>query len=310
MKKNNILLLSFCALLGLVSCSQKSEFKTADFVTFSSAKYTVKEDAGEIKIPIDIISDKTIHTQVFYSIIETEGEKYASQGKDFTVEGMGMLNITNAKGEVSDSIVIVPVSKVGELQGNKSFEIVIGDRVDENLRLGATASCVVTIIDVDGGINLIVGNWSGSGLKSNNNPASIDWDFALVDEEDEGLKDYPQSNIKILAGSKMTDPIGNAWDLQADLYAYFDDETSELHIYPHQCFDGGNFGDPVGVAYCAIDVKSTLSGSETDIVFMVEDGSMTLSDDMYFALYADQIGSKFTGYTCGNITAGAKLTKN
>lgn len=308
MNKKSIIIFMSLAILGVSSCSQKMDFKTASFVSFPSTKYTVKEDAGEIKIPVSIFSDKTLSTTVTYTI--TSGEKFAKPGEDYTLEGTGVLNITNAEGEVSDSIVIKPVAKVGEIQGNKKIEIVLGEVTEDGLYNGATSTCTVTIIDIDAGINLLVGNWTGSNLKTDSKPAAIDWDFALVKDDDEGLKDYPKANVKVLAGSKITDPVGNKWDLKADLYGYFDDETSELHIYPHQCFDDGNFGDPVGIAYAALDVMATLKGTETDIIFMVEDGSMTLSEGVLLALYADQTGAKFTGYTCGEIKAGAQLIKN
>ena len=296
------------AILGVSSCSQKMDFKTESFVSFPGTKYTVKEDAGEIKIPVSIYSDKTLSTTVTYTI--TSGEKFAKPGEDYTLEGTGVLNITNAEGEISDSIVIKPVAKVGEIQGNKTIEIVLGEVTEDGLYKGATSKCTITIIDIDGGINLLVGNWTGSNLKSSKNPAAIDWDIALVEDDDEGLEDFPKANVKVLAGSKITDPAGNNWELLADLYGYFDDETSELHIYPHQCFAGGNFGDPLGIAYVALDVKTTLQGTDTDIIFMVEEGSMTLSEGVYLAIYADETGAKFTGYTGGEIQAGAQLIKN
>ena len=308
MKNKSIFLILSLCFWGAVSCSQKMEYKSVNYVTFSNSRYSVKEDAGKIKIPVDIIADKAIHTTVTYTV--TTGDKFAKPGEDYTIEGTGVLNITNAKGEVSDSIVIVPVSKVGELQGNKSIEIVLGEVTEDGLYKGSTSTCTVKIIDVDGGVNLIVGNWTGSDLESSKNPASIDWTFDVVEEGDEALKVYPTANLKILKGSKMTDPSGNAWTTGLDLYAYFDEESSELHIFPHQCFGGGNFGDDVGVLYVALDVRATLQGTDTDVVLYVEDGSMTLADDVYFALDSDADGIDFSGYTCGNIRAGGKIVKN
>ena len=62
--------------------------------------------------------------------------------------------------------------------------------------------------------------------------------------------------------------------------------------------------------YVALDVKATLGGTDTDIIFVVEEGLMTLSDGIILALYSDPSGAKFTGYTCGGIQAGAQLIKN
>ena len=65
-----------------------------------------------------------------------------------------------------------------------------------------------------------------------------------------------------------------------------------------------------GIADAALDVKATLNGTDTDIIFVVEEGLMTLSDGITLALYSDQSGKKFTGYSCGEILAGAQLIKN
>ena len=292
--------------LGLASCSNVAEYHTADYVTFAAASYTVKEDASEIKIPVSLHAGKSLSTTVTYTI--ASGDEYAVPGTDYTIEGTGVLNISNEEGAVCDSIVIHPIPQVGVRQGNKTIAITIGEVTEDGVYKGSTDNCTVTIIDVDGGINLLIGSWTGTDIATSKNAGSLSWTIASVGDDDAGLADYPSANVKILAGASLTDPVGNAWTSSVDIYAYYDDSDNTFNIYPSQVFDDGNFGDDIGVLYVALDVASTLNGTDSYVTFMVEDGSLTLSANMYFALYTTS--GTFSGYQCGYYKAGAKITKD
>lgn len=289
------IVLASVVVAGLASCN-KAEFTTYDIVSFSNARYTVKENDPEVKIPVSIFSDKATSAVVTYQI--KQGEDYAVLGTDYTLEGTGVLNISNVEGAVCDSIVIKPISQVGTLQGNKKIVIELEQVTTSGLHLGSTTSCTVTIVDVDGGVNLLVGDWEGSNLKTNKNAGAIAFSLETV----EGVADYPQANVKIAKGASFTDAIGNKWDTSYDIYAYFDDSKSLLTIYHGQFFAGGNFGEDIGVLVVAIE---TQDGS--DLVWNVEDGIMTLTQDMYFNLY-DTSGND-SGYNCGAIKAGEQIKK-
>lgn len=297
--------------LSLWSCTNnKVDYKTCDFVTFASKSYTVKENAEELKVPVQLYSSSSQSITVTYTI--TEGEGFAVNGDDYSIEGTrGVLNISNDPTQPSDSIVIKPVSKLGEVQGNKKIQIVLAEVTEDGIQKGSINVCTVTIVDVDGGINLLVGNWVGSGLASSKNPANIDWNIELVSADDPELEYYPTANVRIAAGSTLTDPAGNNWSFPYPIYCYFDDSKSELHIFPYQLFGGGNFGDPIGTAYVSLDSPGTLNGVETDIIFTVEDGILTLTDKMYVAIHwMDEEGNlTFTGYICGYINAGERILK-
>lgn len=292
--------------LGLSSCSNKAEFHTADYVNFSNLTYTVKEDAGELKIPVTLHSGRTFSTTVTYTV--ASGDGYAVPGVDYTIEGDGVLTISNEKGAVCDSIVIKPIAQKGVLQGNKTIAISIGQVTEDGVFKGAIDNCTVTIIDVDGGINLLAGSWTGTDIATSKNAGSVSWQIALVSDGDSGLEDYPTANVKILAGAEIIDAIGNDWSSQLDIYARYDDSDNTLHIFPQQIFDGGNFGGELGVLYVALDTKATLQGGSEDVVFAVEDGVLTLQTQTYFALYDSSM--TWSGYTCGYYLAGAKIVKN
>ncbi len=291
--------------LGLASCSNVAEFHTADYVTFASASYTVKEDAGEIKIPVNIHSDKTISTTVTYTI--ASGEGYAVPGTDYTLDGAGVLNISNEEGAVCDSIVIRPIPQIGVLQGNKSILITLGEVTDDGIYKGSTSECVVTILDTDGGLSLLVGTWTGTDITTSRNPGAVSWSIATVADDDEGLEDFPSANAKIQAGSTFTDAVGNEWEAQADIYAFYDESDNTFNIYPAQIFDAGNFGGDYGVLYVSFDVAATVNGTDTPVTFMVEDGTLTLSSNAYFVLWNSS--GVYTA-NCGAFLAGAKIVKD
>ena len=287
---------------GLASCSNVAEFKTEAFVAFSGAAYTVKENAGEIKIPVNLVSSTPMTTTVSYQI--TGGN--AVVNKHYTLPNTsGVLTVSTDPAKC-DSIVVCPIDSTGVFTSNKTLEFTLVSVTEEGIQLSNTTKCTLTIIDVDGGLNLMVGNWSGSGLKSNGSPASIEFELALCEEGES--EDFPDANVKIPAETLiLNDPSGNTWGNQVDLFLFFDDSKSELQLYPGQIFDAGNFGDDIGVLYLSLDVKTTLQGvDEQPVVFKVNEEVLTLADDVYCALWDD---SGFSGHTCGAILANGEIRK-
>lgn len=285
---------------GLASCN-KAEFVTADIVTFDSVRASVKEDAGTVKIPVSLVSNKTLSTTVTYTILPTSTAK---EGVDYTMKNKsGVLTITNEKGAPSDSIEITAIPYVGELQGNKTLDLEITSVTEDGIHLGATTKCTLTIIDIDGGINLLLGTWSGKDLKTSKNDASIDFVIELVDEPDEY---YPDANIKI-TGLLAVDAMGNDWSAQVDIFAFFDDNNNEIHIYPYQAFDAGNFGGDLGILYVSFDTKNTILGTEEDVILAVNEGVLTFTQDTYFSLNGED--GEPTGYTCGCINSDEEIRK-
>ena len=297
---NPVTLLALVAVLA--SASNVAEFKTEAFVAFSGAAYTVKENAGEIKIPVNLVSSTPMTTTVSYQI--TGGN--AVVNKHYTLPNTsGVLTVSTDPAKC-DSIVVCPIDSTGIFTSNKTLEFTLVSVTEEGIQLSNTTKCTLTIIDVDGGLNLMVGNWSGSGLKSNGSPASIEFELALCEEGES--EDFPDANVMIPKGGlAIKDPSGNDWKSQLDLFLYFDDNKSELQLYPGQVFDAGNFGEGVGVLYISLDLKTTLQGvDEQPVVFKVNEEVLTLADDVWCGLWND---SGFSGYNCGCFLAEGEIRK-
>ena len=142
-------------------------------------------------------------------------------------------------------------------------------------------------------------------MPTSKNPGAIEFDLELCEEGES--EDYPDANVKIPAGGfAVTDALGQNWESLVPLYLFFDDQKSELQLYPEQWFSGGNF-DGIGVLYISLDLKTTLQGvDEQPVVFKVNDEVMTLADDVVCGLWND---TGFSGYNCGTFLANGEIRK-
>lgn len=299
----------FTAVALFAGCN-KAENKTVDFVSFTNAKYTVTETSPSIKIPVylESMSGKEISTTVTFEIVGGT----AVEGVDYTLPAetkAGVLNISTDPAKC-DSIEVRPIDMSGVITKNTTIQFKLTAAVKDGVELGNTSVCTLTIIDVDGGLNLLVGNWSGY-----KDSVGFDFELALMDESNdtdkEALAYYPEANIKLLEGFTFKDASGNAWEALCDVYAKYNEETSELWIFPEQVFDGGNFGEPYGVMYVAVDADATVSGTPTNVVFAITDDVMTLTTvcGAYLYKYDDDDNLVYTQMWCGALPMGLELRK-
>ena len=287
---------------GLSSCNNVAEFETESFVSFSGKAYSVKEDAGEIKIPVILTASSPMTTTVAYQI--TGGD--AIENKHFTMPNRtGVITVSTDPAQ-SDSIVVCPIDSTGIFTKNKTIQFTLQTVNAEGVFLGNTSACQITIIDVDAGLNLLVGHWAGSDMQTSKNPGAIEFDLELCEEGES--EDFPNANVKMPKETLiLTDPMGNTWGNQVDLFLFLDDSKSELQLYPGQVFDAGNFGDGVGVLYISLDLKTTLQGvDEQPVIFKINDEVMTLADDVVCGLWND---TGFSGYNCGTFLANGEIRK-
>ena len=287
---------------GLASCNNVAEFETESFVSFSGKAYSVKENAGEIKIPVILTASSPMTTTVAYQI--TGGD--AIENKHFTMPNRtGVITVSTDPAQ-SDSIVVCPIDSPGVFTQNKTIQFPLQTLNAEGAYTGNTSTCQITIIDVDAGLNLLVGHWAGSDMPTSKNPGAIEFDLELCEEGES--EDFPNANVKMPKETLiLTDPMGNTWGNQVDLFLFFDDSKSELQLYPGQVFDAGNFGDGVGVLYISLDLKTTLQGvDEQPVIFKINDEVMTLADDVVCGLWND---TGFSGYNCGTFLANGEIRK-
>lgn len=290
--KNRLYRLLFLSvmLLGMSSCAQQAGFYTTDFVTFTSATYSVKETAEELKVPVSLISKTLQTTTVGYEISTPSDLPSASDKTDYTIVGTGVLTISNDPKVPSDSIIVKPVSYEGKTQGHKYFTITL-TTVGKGIEISGTSSCNVKIVDVDSGLNLLVGSWSSGNLATDiGEPSSMTWLISRVSGEEPALALYPEANIKIAMGSY--DKIS----FKQELLAYFDDEESVILLYPFQAFFTAEF-DGLGVANMCFAPETAMSGDTEPLTISFNQGELRFEEDVYVIVYKDlESGPSVAGY--------------
>lgn len=302
--KNIFKFITICAAaVTLASCEYKAQFHDASIVSFNGDRASIKEDAGKAVIPISIFSKETATVRVAYTITDDT----AKRDEDYVDSNIsGIVTVSNDPDVTAANGIEISVSdaNVGELTGNKVFYIELKNVADEDesVHLGNTIKCKVTIIDIDGGLNLLVGGWSGSGKDSKG--AEMTWDLVIeeYDPSKEEDPEYPDANLQILEGWKIVDQMTNSWDSIVPAYGRFNEDTNQVEIYGGQWIDGGNFGDPYGVLYLGFVTDATFNGGEIESFYfdIDDDGALSLRDHIWTGLFRED-GSLYQGLYTGEL---------
>jgi len=294
-------LLSSCAFDG-----GKAEYTTTAYACFNGTRCNVKETVGTVAIPVVLHSNSAKNSIVTYKVT---GDT-AIEGIDYElINKTGTLVVSTDPSVANDSIRIKITSFEGIKTGNKKFKIELLSISDQTIDVGPTTAMDVTILDNEGGLASLVGNWSGYTEDTNNGPSTWTWEIEGISVG--SSEDYPEANCKILNGCSFTDPYSNNWTGSVDLYCYFNEDTFELNIYVPQCFAGGNFGGDIGVLYVSLAPYGFLaSGAKENVKMLLGEDELILQNGpIYFGLFSNPDGTGFDGYTCGavnNITMQKK----
>ena len=144
---------------GLVSCSNKVEFKDVPFVAFDNASINVKEDVGSINIGVTAYSFTEPFSLTFEKVDgkAIEGDSYEIVDNDARVLRFTPENPTQ-------TIIVDVVNKEGVTTGAVDFTINLLTATGEEITLAANTVCSVSIADNDVPVNwdYIVGEWNAS----------------------------------------------------------------------------------------------------------------------------------------------------
>lgn len=308
--KNTVKFLALASLsISLAACN-KAKFVDEDFVSLETNRVSVTEDAGILKIPVALygadecvvtyaVADETAKAGVNYEIVDRNGKPNKS----------GVLTISNSDKAVNDSIRIKITDLTGTDTGNLTFSITLKETSDDAISVGAFNTCKCTIVDNDGGLTKLLGSYTGTGTDTKGADVQFEFDLEEYNPAADPETMYPKANC-MLANGKMLFANGNNMSFAEPLYAYFDSNMAQLHVYGLQPFNRYNFGDPVGICYVAWGNDASSMAqllSKEDIIINAGDGSLELAENMLLWLL-DQTGTP-NGYTAGDLKAGYKWTK-
>ena len=174
--------------LLLVSCGRKVEFQHESFATLDAVKYTVREDAGEFKVPVSLYNPSGAEVQL---IVKTK-DSTAVKDVDYEIvsPASGVLTFS---GDDSEKDIVI------KLNHNKAFQKSIasadGDYGIGNLN---TATCVIK--DAEHPLDKFIGEWKGSAvsLDGTNYPVTV---TVAEDEADETYTKLKVSGVEPFTSS-------------------------------------------------------------------------------------------------------------
>jgi hypothetical protein len=156
----NTLIWGFALLGVLSSCSEEETVipsNTPSVIAFSKNTASVKE--GVETVEIEVVWSKFTHIpgEVTLTVAGT-GSLKAEENVDYTISTK---TLSFAADEYRKSFTITSTAGNNEYTGNKTFTITLASSNVENARLGAvgkSATCVVSIADIDHPLLPLVGN--------------------------------------------------------------------------------------------------------------------------------------------------------
>lgn len=272
----------------MASCN-KAEYKTANFVSFDSGRAMMPEACGIYEIPVSLYNaDASIVTYMVTEGSAKQGVDYVIVNKDGVADPSGVLSLKKG----SENFIYVKVTdRTGELTKNLTFTIDLVATATDGVVLGATSSCACTIIDSDAGINLLIGSWYGKGTSVKDTENDLAFNLDVLDPDSaagkEAAENYPDANV-VLTNLSL-----NNGDMESqsgvNIFAFYDENTSELRIYNNQFYNAYNFGEELGP--CFVGLASDANDDNGTIDFIVGDGELVSTGEFRTWLYNYETGA-------------------
>lgn len=179
--KKIVIFLSVAVLsVAAASCSNLNTEPTFDdknvFVEFDKGSKVVKEDDGEISIPVTLCSLKGVEDAVSFEVKDGK----AKAGTDFElVDGSGVLKF-DAEGR-TQNIKIKVIEHKGEYTGDLDFTLVL--KSAGSAAIGMVKKCKVTIQDNDHPLANILGEYTATGTYYDGSP--LQWTVTFSKDADD-----------------------------------------------------------------------------------------------------------------------------
>jgi hypothetical protein len=259
----NILLTTACAAV-LFSCTHEYAFKTNSYVILGETSFSVKEDVGNIYIPVSAYNCSSFTGSVYFKV----NNGTAVEGTDFTVEPAN--GVLNFDGNGTESIVISVIEHPGVLTGSLKFSL--------------------ELTSVSGTISDIGGVYSAT-VEIKDNDVVVDWDFVAGswNATDNGSSYY---DVEIKQVNENTLQLVNIWDEGSTIEGTitFDKANNSASIV----FAGGQVVYTDGT-YGPCGIYSVSDGKLVDCPATVTSGGIVIGPWYAIILTGQYAGYNFTG---------------
>lgn len=280
--KNLTLGLVALAAMGFASCSNDlPEFDDNDaFIAFTSTSATVKENAGELQIPVLLSSLNGKEGTVDFEMT-ADASSPAQEGVNYTIENASK-TLTFTKDENTQYIKLKINDLAGTFTGNLRFTVTLSNA--QGVNLGADNTFTVTIQDLDHPLAAILGTYT-LGAESYYNGAGL-WEVTLTSDESDVSKVWISNFFNVDGFGKI---YGTINDAKTEIRIPVKQKMASSSKYPVVQLDGyyGEGGEE--------DVSDAIVGAiKTDA-----DGNVTITFDNYWfaaSAYSDEAAKTFAGY--------------
>lgn len=164
MNNTSKIIAGLALIASLASCSQKAEFQSSSYVRFNAEAYSVKEDAGTVRLPVyaypkngetSFPRAEEAYTEVSFEIVENS----AKAGENFTVEPAN--GILTFDGESVAYITLNITNLEGEYTSDLDFTIKLTGAT-RDYTIGAFHTASITIVDNDHPLAAILGSYTAN----------------------------------------------------------------------------------------------------------------------------------------------------
>lgn len=164
MNNTSKIIAGLALIASLASCSQKAEFQSSSYVRFNAEAYSVKEDAGTVRLPVyaypkngetSFPRAEEVYTEVSFEIVENS----AKAGENFTVEPAN--GILTFDGESVAYITLNITNLEGEYTSDLDFTIKLTGAT-RDFTIGAFHTAQITIVDNDHPLAAILGSYTAN----------------------------------------------------------------------------------------------------------------------------------------------------
>lgn len=278
-----------------VSCGRKVEFQHESFATLEAVSYTVREDAGEFRIPVSLYNPTGDEVQ----LIVTTKDSTAVKDVDYEIVSPASGVLTFSGDETTKDIVI-KLNHNTAFQKSKRFSLNIAS-ADDSYLVGNlnTARCIIK--DAEHPLGKFIGEWKGTATSIYDRTT---YPLTVLISEDESDETYTKLRVEGL------DPIEPSLSSVNQLRAEVNSDKTQITITSNQQLGFSEAYDSSFDFNAFMIEDDQLYQLEALTMIYGEDGSITVND-VYGCLfmYDDDGNGQKDQYVFDAFAPGLKLTK-
>lgn len=287
------LLVAGALLFASCNINEEPTFDDKDaFVAFTNATMSIGEEKGTLEIPVLMTSLSGVSTTIDFEVV-AEGST-AIEGTHYTIDGGKSLTFTKDAPTQYIKLNIID----DNVFTNPGYQtIVFSLKASEDVNLGASKTCKVTIQDDEHPLLFILGTYAASAKSYFANRGSFDWNITIERDTDDLNKVWIGNLEPYFAANGFVAPKANYF------YGTVNEEKTEIRVPVGQKIgysDGGvdvvlagfSGPDPDESEELSTGMNITISILENGAKLRIESAYGAESDGWWNLMYGNQTITK------------------